>query len=322
MSGANIPTDSTHLSDQDRSQMIEEYGGAVDAQFAKQSIMRNFVPVMPITGTDTKIVRRIGRTKLQKVTDGVRPAANKTNFGRVGVTVDTIVLARDNRSLLNEFQTDFDARAQLGKDHGKELAKHFDESFLIQAIKGAHMAAPANLNGAIGAGKKVDLASAGDELDPDLLYKGIETVLLQMEEEDIDKEELVIFVRPTTYQVLVHNDKLIDKDFSKDNGDFADGTIKTVDGVPIVKTARMPKQAIANHKLSNADNGMAYDLSASEAKAVAVIMHPMSLLAGETIPTTSKIHYSDIELQWFIDSYMSYGVSNRRPDVCGVVKKA
>lgn len=322
MSGANIPTDSTHLSDQDRSQMIEEYGGAVDAQFAKQSIMRNFVPVMPITGTDTKIVRRVGRTVLQKVTDGVRPAANKTNFGRVGVTVDTIVLARDNRSLLNEFQTDFDARAQLGKDHGKELAKHFDESFLIQAIKGAHMAAPANLNGAIGAGKKVDLTSAGDELDPDLLYKGIETVLLQMEEEDIDKEELVIFVRPTTYQVLVHNDKLIDKDFSKDNGDFADGTIKTVDGVPIVKTARMPKQAITNHKLSNADNGMAYDLSASEAKAVAVVMHPMSLLAGETIPMTSKIHYSDIELQWFIDSFMSYGVSNRRPDVCGVVKKA
>ncbi len=78
MSGVNIPVDGTHLSDQQRSEMIEQYGGAVDSQFAKSSIMRSIYNVMPIRNSDTSIVRRVGRTKLQALTDGVRPPAEKS----------------------------------------------------------------------------------------------------------------------------------------------------------------------------------------------------------------------------------------------------
>ncbi len=321
MSGVNIPSDSTHLSDQAKAEMIEQYGGAVDASIAKASMMRQIFDVMPIRGTDTKIVRRVGRTEMGVIIPGVRPAATKTNFGRVGVTVDTTVYQRDNRSELNEFQIDFDARAALGREHGKEMGKFFDEAFLIQGIKSAGMAAPAGLNGAIGAGKIETLAAAGDELDPDLLYKKIETVLVRMQEEDIDTEEMVVFVRPTQYNVLVNNDKLIDRDFSEGNGNFALGKVKTALGSPVMSTARIPRAAITGHKLSNEDNAFAYDLSALEAQAVAVILHPQALLAGETIPLSSDVFYSQVEKQWFIDSWMAFGVSNRRPDYAGVVRK-
>lgn len=319
MSGINIPSDSTHLSDQARADLIEEFGGMVDSQFAKASMMRGFVNVQNITGTDTKTVRRAGKTQLQKVTDGVRPAANKTSFGRASVTVDTLILARDNQALLNTFQSDFNVRAELAKDHGKELGKFFDEAFLIQGIKSASLAAPTGLNGAFGAGKPRTMAAALDEQDPDKLYQKIAEIITEMQEEDIDTDECAIFVRPTEEDVLLNHDKLISRDFSTANGDFADGKIMTVKGCPIVKTARIPKAAITGHRLSNAENGNAYDVSAAEAKAKAVILHPMSLLAGETIPLQSNIHYNDTELQWFIDAYMAFGVSNRRPDVCGAV---
>lgn len=319
MSGVNIPSDSTHLSDQDRANLIEEFGGMVDSQFAKASMMRRFVPVQNITGTDTKIVRRAGRTTLQKVTDGVRPAANKTGYGKASVTVDTVVLARDNQSMLNSFQADFNVRAELAEDHGKELGKFFDQAFLIQGIKSANLAAPSGLNGAFGAGKPRTLAAAGDENDPDKLYAQIASIITEMQEEDIDTDEMVIFIRPTQEDVLLNHDKLIDRDFSMDNGDFANGTIKTVKGVPIVKTARIPKAAISGHLLSNAENGNAYDVSATEALAQAVILHPKSLLAGETIPLTSDVFWSQVEKQWFIDAYLAFAVSNRRPDVCGAV---
>lgn len=322
MSGVNIPTDSTHLSDLDRSQMIEQYGGAVDSQFAKASIMRKFASVMPVLGTDTKIVRRVGRTDLQAVTPGVRPAANKTNFGRTSVTVDTLILARDNRSQLNEFQTDFNVRAELGRDHGKELGKFFDEAFIIQAIKGANQAAPSGLNNAIGAGKKAQLAQAGDENDPDLMYNKIAEVLVDMEEEDIDISEMVVLVRPTIHEVLLQNDKLVNTQFSEGNSNYALGKVKTIKGAPIVSTARIPQAAISGHKLSNAENANAYDLTATEAKVAAVIMHPWSLLAGETIGLQSDVFFDKVERQWFIDSFMAFGVSVRRPDVCGVVQKA
>lgn len=317
-----LPQDSTHLSDFDRADMIEQYGGAVDSQFAKKSIMRRFVPVRSIRGTDTAIVRRVGRTTLQALTPGVRPPATPTNFGKAAVTVDTVILARDNRSMLNEFQTDFNARAELGKDHGKELAKFFDEAFLIQAIKSAGMAAPPDLNGAFGAGKSENLNAAGDENDPNLLYQAIARIITQMQEEDIDTDECAIFVRPTQYDVLLNNDKLIDRDFSADNGNFANGTFKTVKGCPVLHTARIPTAAITGHPLSNTGNGNAYDLTATQARARAIIMHPMSLLAGETIPMTSDVFFSKTEKQWFIDSFMAFGVSNRRPDVCGVVNRA
>lgn len=317
-----LPTDSTHLSDFSNADMIEQYGGAVDAQFAKSSIMRKMVPVKPVRGTDTLINRRVGKTTLQTITAGVRPDAAKTQFGKVGVTVDTVVLARDNRSMLNEFQTDFDARAELGRDHGKEQAKFFDQAFLIQAIKGAYLTAPANLNGAIGAGKLETLALAGDENDPDLLYAAVAKIIVAMQEEDIDTDECVIFARPTQEDVLLNNDKLVSREFSEGNGNYALGKVMTIKGVPLVRTARIPNAAITGHKLSNADNGNGYDVSATEAKAQIVVMHPQSLLAGETIPLTSDVFYSKEEKQWFIDSYTAFGVSNRRPDVCGVVNKA
>ena len=317
-----LPTDSTHLSQFASADMIEQYAGGVESQFAKTSIMRNFVPVRTVRGTDTIIERRVGKTTLKRVTDGVRPDATPTQFGKASLTVDTLVLARDNRSLLNELQTDFMARAELAKDHGKECGKLFDQSFIIQTIKGSLMSAPANLNGAFGAGKHESLSAGGDEADPDKLAAGIRGIITDFREAEIDTEELICFVRPTEYDVLLDNDKLVSRDYSDANGDFAGREVRRIGGVRIFETTRIPTTAITGHLLSNADNSNAYDVSAGEAKAVAVLMHPKSLRAGESIPLTSDIYYSKEERQWFIDSYLSFGVSVKRPDCCGCLFKA
>jgi hypothetical protein len=147
-----------------------------------------------------------------------------------------------------------------------------------------------------------------------------------MEEEEIPVEELVVFVRPTHFQVLLDHNKLMSSIFSGEgadgNGSYAKGLLYLIHGARIVKTARLPKAAITGHFLSNAGNSNAYDVSATEAKAVAVILHPKSLMAGETIPLTSDIWFNREEKQWFIDSFLAFGVSVNRPDVCGAVFKA
>lgn len=319
-----LPTDSSHLSDVSVDLLLEQYGGEVDSQFKKTSIMRQYARIRPVRGTDTITNNRVGRTQLQALTPGVRPDGVATPFGKVSLTVDTVVLARDNRSMLNDLQTHFDARMELAQDHGKEISYFFDEAFIIMGIKGAGMAAPTDtINSAgensIGAGKSFTLAAAGDELDPDKLYRAIANIIVAMEEEEIPVEELVVFVRPTEFDVLLDNDKLIRSEFSADNGDFAKGIIWSIKGARIVKTARIPKVAKANHKLSNPRNGNAYDVNATEAKTKAVILHPKSLMAGETIPLTSDIWFNREEKQWFIDSFLSFGVTVNRPDVCGRV---
>ena len=314
------------LSDLDPTLMIEQYGGEVESQFKKSSFIREYVKIRNVTGTSTITNNRVGRTTLKKLTPGVRPPGDVTPFGRVQLTVDTVVIARDNRSMLNEFQTHFDARMELAQDHGKEIGYFFDQAFIIMAIKGSLAAAPVLGDGtpakqSIGAGKNITLTIAGDENDPDRLAQAITDLLTQFEEAEIPTEELIVLVRPTHFQVLLANNKLLSRDFAAGNGDFAKGLLYEINGARIVKTARIPTAAIEDHFLSNAANGNAYDISGTQANAVAVIIHPKSLLAGETIPLQSDVWFSKEEKTWFIDSFLSFGVTVNRPDCCGAVFK-
>lgn len=320
----SYPIPGPDLSDVSTDLMIEEYGGEVESQFAKSSIMRQYVKIKPVRGTDTIVNNRVGKTTLKKLIPGVRPPADSTPFGKVALTVDTVVLARDNRSMLNEFQTHFDARMELAQDHGKEIGKFFDQAFIIMAIKGSLAAAPVLGDGtpskqSIGAGKNVVLSAAGDENDPDKLADAITSILVAMEEEEIPTEEVVVFVRPTRFQTLLNNNKLMSRDFAAGNGDYAKGIIYEINGARIVKTARIPNQVIVGHDLSNEDNGNAYDINTAQSRAVAVLLHPKALLAGETIPLSSDVWFSKEEKTWFIDSWLAFGVTVNRPDVCGAV---
>jgi len=324
------PIPGPNLSDLPDDLMLEEYAGIVQTQFAANSIMREYADIRPVLGTDTIFNNRMGKTTLKKLIPGVRPPAEETPFGKVSLTVDTVILARDNRSMLNEFQTHFEVRSKLAKDHGIQLGKFFDQAFIIMAIKGSLAAAPVLGNPAdplsaqkqsIGAGKSITLAAAGDEDDPDILAQAITDIITQMEEEEIPTEEIIVMVRPTKYQTLLNNNKLLSKDFSGANGDFAKGKVDTINGARIVKSARIPEAPVVDHFLSNAANSNAYDLTGTQANAVAVIFHPDGLMAGETIPLQSNIFWSDIEKQWFIDSWMAFGVTIGRPDVCGAVFK-
>ena len=307
---------------------IEEYGGEVESQIIKTSIMKQFITMKSIRGTDTVTNDRIGTTSLQAVSPGVRPAPGVAEFDNVSVKVDTIILARNNVNLLADFQAHYNVRAELGQDHGKIIGRFFDEALLIQGVKAANIvkgdgtAGTTRLPEGWKGGVQIDLAAAGDELDPDKLQRGIEDLCEGIELNDIDIEGAVLFVNPTQYYTLLRNDKLINSQYSTANGDYAEGTVLKSCGLPIFKTNRLPQEAVVDHYLSNAGNNAAYDVSAEEAKVVALLMMPKALLAGETIPLTSKVYYSDIELQWFIDSYLAFGATPNRAEMAGVVKSA
>ena len=141
-----------------------------------------------------------------------------------------------------------------------------------------------------------------------------------MQTADMDTDECVWFVTPTQYAVLLNNDKLVNQDYSTENGDFANGKFKTVMGVPVVATNRLPTAAITGHPLSTTANSSFYDVSAAEARTEALLLHPSALMVGETIPLTSDVYFSKIERQWFIDSLMAYGANFNRPDGCYAVQ--
>jgi hypothetical protein len=298
---------------------IEEYGGEVESQIVKTSIMQGFVTMKPVRGTDTITNDRIGTTELQAVAPGVRPTPGVAQFDNVSVKVDTIVLARNNVALLDDFQAHYNVRAELGMDHGKIIGKFFDEAMLIQGMKAARISGvtlPGFSDGVV-----KTLGAIADEADPDKLQRGIEDVCQAIEENDVDLEGFAIFVSPAEFYTLLRNDRLISTDYSIGNGNYAKGEVLRSCGLPIIKTNRLAQSAVVDHYLSNAGNSAAYDVSATEAKQIALVLNPRALLAGETIPLTSKVYYSDIELQWFIDSFLAFGVTPNRGEYAGVLDK-
>jgi len=307
---------------------IEEYGGEVESQMIKTSIMRKYINVKPVRGTDTITNDRIGTTSLQAVTPGVRPEPGQVDFDNVSVKVDTIILARNNVHLLDDFQAHYDVRAELGKDHGKIIGRFFDEAICIQGVKAANIIAGDGTGGTTRlpegwyGGTQIDLDAAGDEQDPDKLQRAIEDLCQSIEENDVDLEGAALFVNPEQFYTLLRNDKLLNSDYSLGNGDYANGTVMRSCGIPVVKTNRLPQETVTDHFLSNPGNNAAYDVSAAEANVVALLIMPKALLSGETIPLTSKVYYSDIELQWFIDSYLAFAATPNRAEHAGVINKA
>ena len=317
---------------------IEQYGGEVEHRILKESFMRQFFKFKTVRGTDTITNDRIGSSALQKVARGIRPVDNAPTFDNISIKVDTIVLARTNEFVLDSFLSHIDTRKEIGVEHGKEIGKFFDESFLVQGIKACQVtnvdpdgvtlggwegATPTNIvrtapNGFQGGTVQV-LSGAGDELDPDLLELAIQDLCQKIEEKDVDISEAVLLLRPAQYYALLRNSKLISRDFSSVNGDYAKGDVLESCGIRIQKTNRFPKigDVGVTHFLSNAGNGNAYDVTANDQKCVVCLLMPKALLAGETIPLTSDVYFDKKEMQWFIDSYLSFAVTPNRAEMAG-----
>lgn len=117
---------------------IEEYGGAVEHTLRRQSALSNFIKFRPVKGTSTLTNYAMGATTLAKVTAGQTPDGNTVpNVNKASLVIDELVYARNFEPLLDSFQTQYDARTEMGIEHGTTLAKFRDQVLFIQAMKSA-----------------------------------------------------------------------------------------------------------------------------------------------------------------------------------------
>lgn len=315
---------------------IEEYTGVVEGTIERQSVVAPWIPRKSVKGTSTITNYAVGEATMEVLSPGVTPAGKKVNFNRAMVTVDTVVMARSVLPMLDVFQTVYDARAEIGKEHGKKIAKFDDQAFFIAAIKaGLSTSSPygtsAEMPGHFG-GNRVKFAAANDNLDPVKLYAKILELCQKFQEKDIDPhaEDMALFLRPGEFYVLAQNDLLINSEYVTAAGNSVQNglRIKTL-GIPVVMTNNLPTVGVANtggefavashHFLSNAGNSNFYDLTADQTKAWGVMLSPRALLAGETIPLQTKVWFDDLTKIHMIDAWESFGVGINRPEFSGLL---
>lgn len=303
---------------------IEKFTGVVESTIERKSKAAPFVDVRPVRGTTTITNEGIGKSTLQVVTPGNTPDGTSRNeAARINLTVDTLILARTNVPLLDSFQKNYDFQAYVGREHGKEIAKFYDNAFFIQAAKAAALAGSAYgaLDGHAG-GTTVTLAAAADATDPAALYSAFSDLFAQMEEKDVDPatDDVMVALRPTSYYALLDAEQIVNGEYTTAAGNVVNGVkVLKAFGVPVVSSNNVPNTNVTGHLLSNTRNSNAYD--GDFTKLVAVAFAPNALLAGETIALTPAVWYSEEKKVWFIDAHLSFGVTPNRAEYAGRIVK-
>ncbi len=308
---------------------LEEFTGVVESTIERKSALKGMIPIRPVKGTSVVTNFAVGESTLQKATPGSPIDGTGTDFAKRTLTVDTVVLARAVLPLLETFQTSYDARKEIGMEHGKKIAKFVDQSFFIQAIKAALLTDSAYKgSGAAGkpaghfGGSQQTLGAAGDALDPAKLYAAVANLFVKMEEKDVDPrtDDVLIALRPAEFYTLLQNEQLIDGTYKTAEGTSIQAHLLKAYGVPVVSSTNFPAGlTITGNLLSNAANSNAYD--GDFTKVVACAFSPRALMAGETIPLTTDVFWDKVSKQWFVDAHLAYGVTPNRAEFAGVILK-
>lgn len=303
---------------------LEEFTGVVESTIERKAALKGWIPMRQVKGTSTITNFAVGESTLQKATPGMPIDGTGTDFAKRTLTVDTVILARAVLPLLETFQTSYDSRKEIGMEHGKKIAKFYDQSFFIQAIKAA-LFTESTYKGSGASGKPAGhfggsqqtLALAGDSLDPAKLYAAVANLFVKMEEKDVDPrtDDVMIALRPAEFYTLLQNEQLIDGTYKTSEGTSIQAHMLKAYGVPVVSSTNFPGgSTIAGHLL-----GSSYD--GDFTKVVAAAFSPRSLLAGETIPLTTDVFWDKVTKQWFVDAHLSYAVTPNRAEFAGVILK-
>lgn len=303
----------------------EEYSSTVEHSIKRRSALEGFIDMRRVVGTTTLTDFAIGEAELSALTPGVTPEANPVEFSKASISVDTVVLARATLPLLDVFQTSYDARREIGIEHGKKIAKFRDQSMFIQAAKAAMMT---NSRFAKGAdelkghkGGSVEVLNAASDIeDPAQLYAALGRLFVQMEQKDVvpREDDIMIGLRPKEFYALQDAEQIVNGTYVTADGTKLDNiAMFKAWGCPVISSNNIPQGVIANHLLSNAKNGNAYDGDFSKLGALA--FSARALLGGETIPLTSDVYYERVEKMWFVDSHLSYAVTPNRAEYAGAI---
>lgn len=308
---------------------LEEYTGVVEATIARKSALEGRIPFRTVRGTSLITNFAVGESTLQKVVPGVVLDGTRNDFSKKTLQVETVIAARNILPMIEVFQTEYDARKEIGMEHGKKMAKFRDQALFIQAIK-AGLSTDSAYRGADAAGKPAGhfggsqqvLGAAGDAQDPAKMYAALAGLLTKMELKDVDprNEDVMIGVKPDLFYTLMQADQLIREDYITSDGNSIASWVLRAYGVPVISTNNfVGGEVIAGHYLDTVNNGNAF--SGDYSKVVACAFAPRALLAGETIPLTTDVFFDKLSKSWFVDAHTAYSATTNRNEFAGVIVK-
>jgi hypothetical protein len=310
--------------------ITEEFTGMVEGTIERRSVLKPHIRMEAVRGTDTIRADAVGKSTLQTLSNaGATLDGTKNDFSKNVLTVDTVVAARATFPIIDIFQQNYDKRAKVAEEHGKEIAKFWEQAMFIQAIKASLRTESSYWGSTSGkpeghfGGSTEVLSASGDATDAAKMYAAIARLLTKVEQKDVQPQAdgVMLAVSPALFYTLLQAEQLINSQYVTAAGNtVANGMVLKTYGVPVVRSNDYDAIAgatVASHRLSNARNSNAYDSDFT--KVVATLFAPKAVMAGETIPLTSKVFFDDVSKLWFVDAWLAFGATTDRAEYSGSI---
>jgi len=210
---------------------LKVFSGEVLATFGRENLMLNMTTVRTISSGKSAQFPVTGTIASGYHTVGNEIVGTQVKHNEKIINIDDMLLAHAFLAEIDELKNHYDVRSIYSKEMGQALAKKVDQH-LLQLIVLASAGA-STITGGNGGSNVVD---ADCKTNATSMVASIFEAVQKLDEKDVPTSDRYCVVTPDVYYQLSNIDKLVSRDFSSNNGDFAKGQVVMVGGVRIVKS--------------------------------------------------------------------------------------
>lgn len=297
---------------------LEEFKGRVDGAFNYDAFFRaqNLTEVINLTGTNTYRWDRDGAAVAYGRSPGEALVPQRFINEKVNTVVERAIYARHVMDRQDDW-TAPDRMQRIARAQGQALAKANDVAHMTKLIHATEWKAPADLKktGAFHDGVVKTLTGFAAEADrsnrADMILNSLYELITHAQRTDQDLDKFIALIAPEWFHDILNYDKLISKEFSGGNGDFARRQVAYINGIRLMETPRIDFTAVT------ADNqyGSEFTRTAAQAKTGLIMFNPEHTLMDIQVHGTQvKTWEDDNEWARKIDTFCMNKPEIRRGD--------
>jgi len=317
MSNAQISTIGQVNSANDANALfLKLFSGEVLSTFGRENQMLGMTTVRTISNGKSAQFPVTGTVSANYHTAGNEILGQAIKHNEKVINIDDMLLADAFVAEIEELKNHYDVRSIYSKEMGQALANKVDKHLLSLAILASRVATPNVTGGKLG----TELLDADANTNATSIINTVFEAIQKLDENNVPTAGRVCIVAPDQYYQLANVDKLVNRDFSKDNGDFGKGTVLSIGGVPIVKSNTAVE--VFGTDLSASISGTNNSYNGNFSNTYAVIMHSSAIGTVKLKDLVMESTYDPRRLGTLMTARMAMGHGILRPESAISIKTA
>jgi len=295
---------------------LKVFSNEVLSQFVRENQLLGMSTVRTINQGKSATFPVTGTVTASYHTAGAEITGQAIKHNEKIINLDDMLLADVFVAEVEELKSHYDVRAEYSRQMASALSNKVDKHLLSLAILASKVSTPNVTGGKIGA----EITDADCNTNATSLISSVFEAIQKLDENNVPTEGRVCIVAPDQYYQLANVDKLVNRDFSKENGDFGKGTVLSIGGVPIVKSNTATE--VYNTDLSGAISGTNNTYNSDFSNYHAVVMHKSAIGTVKRKDLVMETTYDPRRIGSLITGRMLMGSGILRPESAVSIKTA